>query len=89
MTCRGAAKGWDCGAAGLGVLRDRFLSAGCRQGSPQSLVLWNLILDEALGPLVVEWQRKGCSVSRPSLTADPQGPAPWRCGGTRRTGLLS
>lgn len=40
---------------------------GCKQGLPESPALWNLILDEALGPLRKECQSRGCGV-KPSCT---------------------
>lgn len=36
-------------------------------------MLWNLILDEALGTLLVEWQRKGYDAYLPSLMAARSG----------------
>lgn len=48
---------------------------GGKQGLLESAL--SLILDEALGPLLAEWQRKGCGVDLAMLTTDPQVPAPW------------
>lgn len=52
------------------------ISRGCKQGPPESPVSWDLILDEALGPLLGEWYRRGCGVYLLALETAPQEGAP-------------
>lgn len=40
----------------------------CRQGAPESPVLWNIVLDNVLGPVRPEWKRLGYGVRLPFLT---------------------
>lgn len=55
---------------------------GCKQGAPESPVLWNMLLDEAMGPVPEEWQRMGIGIYLPAFEAEgPDGDAPRNWGG--------
>lgn len=46
---------------------------GCKQEALESPVLWHVLLDEAFGPPMPEWQRKGSGVYLGAFAAGPDG----------------
>lgn len=48
----------------------------CRQGGPEPLRLWNIVLDDALGPVCHESLRLGCGVRLACLAGAPGGTQP-------------
>lgn len=62
---------------GMGMAGDRVpMFKGCKQGAPENPVLWKLILDEALGPLLRKWQKRGCGIYLSAAEAGPDGNTP-------------
>lgn len=42
----------------------------CRQGAPEPLVLWNVVLDDALGDTACRWGETGYGVALPITEVD-------------------
>lgn len=48
----------------------------CKGCEPKSPVLWDALLDEALGPRLQEWQGRGVGIYLHALTARPERTSP-------------
>lgn len=57
---------------------------GLRQGDPASPIMWNVVLDAALAPACIEWQRKQQGVPLSVAAIDGRGRTPRNTGDAAR-----
>lgn len=54
------------------------IAKGCCEGAPESPILWNMVLDDALGDAARRWNEKGYRVALPISAVDGRNRHPRR-----------